>query len=510
MTLIHLMQRFLAEPTEMVTFSDDDHGFSALAEIHLTGTEQREEDGFVVKEILRTGEWPVIPTRNGTLKRPLKIIRDGVSSQQDGIIALSELVENFKKVNMRVQVPLSNDDNDHKNITALNTGYVRDIWIVDGENSSKLVAKIEFTEPEVKEKVLRGTYADVSCGIPWELTSRGQNYGATLEHVAITNRGFIDDLGPFLAMSDGTKDAEATHFSTAEAIEQIGASVDITPAIVDAAKLIESANGQIQKVLGEHFEVQHITASGFHVRNENLKTSWTIPFSVDEDGNTVISAITEWTNSKDEEEAEPGAGAEEVPAPEPQHHPAPILPTGPEGELEAARRLREARLGASDKIPSTNKEANMPLTREELEALNLSDLPEGQRAVFQKVLDENSTLAASNREASVAERVTELEGLGLKEFPGALKLYREVALADDGGPAVILSDNGTKSPKTAKSILDDFIEAIKGAEGKVHLSDQALVSGSDIKPPDGPEGEKKPLEERVAETRSELGLGAKK
>lgn len=148
----------------------------------------------------------------------------------------------------------------------------------------------------------------------------------------------------------------------------------------------------------------------------------------------------------------------------------------------------------------------MPLTREELEQLNLSDMPEGQRAAFQKILDENSTLAATTRTSEADKRVTELEGLGFKGYPGALKLYRQVMLSDDGGPAVVLlSDDGKKkSTKTALEILDGFIEAIKGAEGKVTLSDQADLVPDDEKPPNTPEGEKKPLKDRVEEARAAL------
>jgi hypothetical protein len=73
---------------------------------------------------------------------------------------------------------------------------------------------MDFTEPEVKERVLRGTYSDVSCGIPWSILSRGKKYGASLEHVAITNRPFIDGLGPFLAASDNIEEeVEVMHFA---------------------------------------------------------------------------------------------------------------------------------------------------------------------------------------------------------------------------------------------------------------------------------------------------------
>jgi hypothetical protein len=191
--------RGVVGPKGFMAFSDDQA--TAYAEVHLAGTDQREEQGFVVKEILRTGTWKVTPTRGGIKNVPLTIVRRRQERPEKNIISLSELVSNFKALDMRVQIPLSDDDDDHKNITATNTGYVRDIWIVDSANGSKLVAKMEFTEPDVKDKVLRGTYADVSCGIPWQVVSRGSTYGTSLEHVAITNRPFIDGLGGFIAMS---------------------------------------------------------------------------------------------------------------------------------------------------------------------------------------------------------------------------------------------------------------------------------------------------------------------
>ena len=176
-----------------------------------------------------------------------------------------------------------------------------------------------------------------------------------------------------------------------------------------------------------------------------------------------------------------------------------------DGELKAARTIREARLGIAAS-QSTTKEGNMPLSREELEALNLADMPEAQRVAFQKLIDENSGLAASSKTAQADKRVTELEKLGLKDKPGALKLYRDVMLSDDGGPAVVvLSDDGReKKSLTALNILDQFIEAIKGADSKVHLSDQATLVPDDTKPPETPEGEKKPFTERLEQAKNAL------
>lgn len=498
---------------ELLTFSENT---TAYAEIHLSGTDQREVGGFVEKEILRTGHWPVIPTRGGLVKKPLTIIRDGKSDKDKGIIALSEILDNFRKLDLRVQIPLSNDDDDHKNITALNTGYVRDLWIVDTENGSRLVAKMEFTEPDVKDKVLRGTFSDVSCGIPWELMSRGQKYGACLEHVCITNRPFLDDLGPFLAMSDrDAKDVEVAHFTLEEQPPEppqvVVERVEVDPfGGLSLRQIIEQSESSLPETM-QGFTVEDVKAAGLVVKNEAGMT-WLVPFKVEDE--KIVPQTEGWTFLKTEGEPKAPESVVETP-PAPSQPPTPTPPAPPESsgdpedrELEAARRIRQARLGVAAS-QSTKKEAHMPLTREELEQLNLSELPEGQRAVFQKLLDENSDLAASSRTSEADQRVIELEGIGFKEKPGALKLYRQVMLADDGGPAVVvLSDDGKKKSKTALSILDDFIEAIKGAEGKVVFSDQAQLVPDDIKPPATPEGEKAPLSERLAAAKTALGVGA--
>ena len=463
-------------------FADGDNRI--FAEVQLAGTDAKEESGFVIKEVLRTGEWPVIPTKGGKIKKPLRIVRDGKSSAKDGTIALAELVENFKAGAIsNPQIPLSDDEDDHKNITRVNTGYVRDLWIVDENDQSKLVAKMEFTEPEVMGKVLRGTYADVSCGIPWRVTSRGREYGAALEHVAITNRPFIDGLGPFLAASDSVKsDFEVVAFGE-------------TPAPhLTADQILASAHEQIKQWVA-NFNVKDVKDSDYSVaftegddsvfiRNHVSDTAWTVPFEID--GESVsLSEYSNWVVVKEEGENEP--------------------PPRSVSALEKARRLREIRLSQRT-MTKRAKGDNMSLTREDLDALELSD---DARAELQTILDENASLRASTRASEADRRVDELKDLGLAERPGFLKLYRDVKLSDDGGPAVVLlSDSGQEKERlTALEILDRAIEALKGSDQKVHLSDQALVSGNDNPPPADAEGEKpKSDEERIAEAKRELGL----
>lgn len=144
------------------------------------------------------------------------------------------------------------------------------------------------------------------------------------------------------------------------------------------------------------------------------------------------------------------------------------------------------------------------LSNEELDRLELSD---ETRAVLADVLKENADLKSRNRVAEVDQRIEQLKELGLNERPSALKLYRDVMLSDDGGPAVILlSDEGEeKKQLSAVEILDQFIVAIKGSDEKVALSEQALVTGDDDKPPADASGEL-PLDERVAKMKAELQI----
>jgi hypothetical protein len=515
----------------------------AYAEVHLASSAPTVQNGLVRKEILRTGHWPVIPTRGGIIKYPLTVIRDGHSDQDKGIIALSELMENFERVGQRVPIPLTDDGDDHANQIRTNTGFVESLEIVDNDDDdARLVAILNFTEPDVREKVLRGTYADVSCGIPWTFTSRGREYGSVLEHVAITNRPFISGLGEFLALSDGddavTRDV--SHFTVSEPPPTPGVTYATGTTTTNGAspappeiKIVDPFGGlTLRQILGsalqavpedmrDTFAVIDVQANGVVVQNDESKMALRIPFRVEE--GRLVSSSEGWARLKYEGEAtplaehKPATSSQEQPPPEPpedsrvREEDPPASPESfadPEDrELEAARQIRQTRMGtrAVAASQSTKKEGHMPLTREELEQLNLSDMAEGQRAAFQKILDENSTLAASNRTSKADERVTELEGIGLKQYPGALKLYRQVMLADDGGPAVVLlSDSGRKQTKTALEILDDFIEAIKGADAKVVLSDQIALVPDDTKPPDTPAGEKKPLPERLADAKAAL------
>lgn len=478
---------------EIWDFADQE---SSFAEIHLAGASTEEKDGFVIKEVLRTGEWPVIPTGNGLIKQPLRVVRDGSSSKDDGVLSMAEIVENFKAGAIaNPQIPLSDDEKDHKNLTRLNTGFVRDIWIEDKDGGSVLKAKMEFTEPDVKARVLRGTYADVSCGIPWGVRSRGKEFGSTLEHVAITNRPFIDGLGPFLAASDKEEaEVEVTHFG--DQTEIVGAETETPEVEVETEKAPETFLEALQVQFGlspevaSQYTITSIDGADIVLANSTTHTAWTVPFTAS--GTSVsLADFSDWKVVNEEKVSDKDAA------------PSGALRQVIEmSDLENSHRLRELRLSQ----PNGNGSGGSAMPENGIELLDGLELSDEARAAIQNVLDENASLRSRSREQDADSRIEELKELGLEDRPGALKFYRQVFLSDDGGPAVVLlSDDGKeeKSRLTALEVLDSFIEGIKGSDGKLALSDQHLASGNDNKAPENAD-EETPVAERLKAAKTAL------
>lgn len=478
---------------------------SSLNEIAFLGAAAVEEDGLVWKDILRVGEWTHTPTNKGLLARKLNIIGDGDSDPDNGIISLSELETNFNDGAVPyVQVPLSDEEKkDHKNIAKVNTGFVRKLKKVVRDGVEYLRAGIEFTEPEVKEKVLRGTIPDCSAGVPYYVTRRKDNktFKTVLDHVCLTGKPFIDGLGPFGLMAADGEDNQEIEVDLWELEDTLKPEdqpkppeTETEPKNSDIPHLTFKAQTvAIQKALGDQlrlnsdYVVEDIDPNStiVTISHKTANMKWEVPFKLMNDTEIPVrlASVDRWKPI--EEEAE-----EEV---------KPVAITASD-ELHQSQELRELRLAQ----PTSNKGGiNMGTTAPSLEGVELSD---EARTRVNAILAENQTLRASNREGDADKRIVELEGLGLKERPGALKLYRQVFLSDDQRPAMVLfADNqgGKEEGLTATALLDRFIEALKG-DGGVNFSDQALESGNDKKPPATPDGELKPLAERVEDSKTAL------
>jgi hypothetical protein len=136
---------------------------STLTEVFFAG-EQKESDGAIWAEILREGEFATTPLGKNILNKPFKVIRSGTSipDPENLTVSMEELVSNFNdKAFEYVTIPLSHEDH-----LLENTGYIEELKIEEDENGvAKLWAKHRFTEPDVEEKVKRGSIPSRSAGI---------------------------------------------------------------------------------------------------------------------------------------------------------------------------------------------------------------------------------------------------------------------------------------------------------------------------------------------------------
>lgn len=489
-----------------VGYSDN----SVLNQIQFSGTDAVEEEGLIWKDILRTGAWKGTPTKDGVLKRSLRIVRDGLSDAGEGVLSLSEVLKNFDEGAVQyVTVPLSDDIEDHKNIARLNTGFVRKLKLVDQNGMSVLRAGFDFTEPDVKDKVLRGTIPDVSAGIPFGVTRRSDNrtFGAVLDHVCLTRKPFVSDLGPFgIAAADGEDlpveaweqeevETTATPAPTSDQLPPNPSESEEpkTPEEENLPEPIVLSNRQLENAitnalrqqlrLSPEYYIVDVNGDTAIVSHRTSRSSWEVPFNrTDSAENPILlHGVDSWKLIE-------------------ENQPTEVAASEPVDELTRARELRELRLSQPT---STGGTSMSTLT---LDGVELSDLPEEARNRIQSIVEDNQRLSRTNRESEVDKRIEALKELGFADRPGALKFYRQVMLDDDQGAALVLFSDKPESERvkvTAIQILDRFIDALKDNDA-VQFSDQHLDSGNNRKPPTDASGEKKPLDERVEEANKAL------
>ncbi len=162
------------------------------------------DDGTVAKAIMRAGTWPVTPTRGGVIPRPLRIVTSGPSDPSTGVLSLTAIERSFPLAG--VPVTLSGTADDHDDREAHRVGLLKSIRLI----GDRLVGRFLFTDDGVRQRVRNGSIVDVSAGIV---------NGVRLDHVALTNRPFLDGLGSFM-FSRGA--GEIVHVdATAGSVQQI-------------------------------------------------------------------------------------------------------------------------------------------------------------------------------------------------------------------------------------------------------------------------------------------------
>ena len=102
---------------------------------------------------------------------------------------------------------------------------------------------------------------------------------------------------------------------------------------------------------------------------------------------------------------------------------------------------------------------------------------ERQNAEIERLKSELGETREEVKRRRVDDRIDELKAMGLSQWPGLLAEVRNVMLSDDGGAALLLSeekDGETAASKlTVTDVVERFIGALPTEDGKIVLSEQA-------------------------------------
>ncbi len=466
-----------------------------LTEVFLSGEDQAQsDDGLVWKTILRTGEWKVHPNGKGA---PLKFIKEGKTDPTNGVVALSDIKDAFEDQAIEhVTIPLSTrkDTDSHDDLTIDNTGFIKKVKIVDGSDGiSRLVAGHQFTEDQVAKKVLNGSIAGNSAGLlfNWTRKSDGKTYPVAMAHSALTNRPWLDNLGPFgIAASDEVDVIETLEPVIVDESEGKKPSEEVPPPYEEKITVPDSGTEEGEKDLEKEDSFVKKIAEGFNKALENFADSW-----------------MKKQNTVQKEEHSAGTPAESQDRPLITTPSIPVQKTDAELLREQQQR-REAYLSQERTKQSTTNGGN---GMTDLSKLELSD--EAKRAFEDQqnqLAERDKELArfrAQARKSEVDSRIAELKEMGLEQHPGLLKVIQEIYLSDDGGTALLLSQEGEDEKKkfSASQIVDRLLDALPKKDEKIALSTQVVEPDKDKKPPVDTDDEL-PLEERLEGARKFLGL----
>lgn len=227
-------------------FADDDQTDLADADnmifLHLSNHEGGDEEDFTLadgtkakviwKDLLVEGTYPMTPTAQGAIEKPMHVIRQGASDPAQGIISMSDLLESHKDgAHKYVTIPTK-----HRDDLLDNTGYVPQpdgVRVVEKKGKNVFQAALGFTEPDIAGKVRRGTIPDVSAGILFGFRNKSKNkrYRCSLKHAALTPVPFMGNLDPFPAVfaSDDLNEGILTEEMTQQHFQFDGTVLEAAP-----------------------------------------------------------------------------------------------------------------------------------------------------------------------------------------------------------------------------------------------------------------------------------------
>jgi hypothetical protein len=447
-------------------------------EIFLSGGEVSEDDGLVWKEVLREGQWAYRPGVGGRpTPVPLKVVAGEASSGDE--ISMADLQKSFEDHAVdHVTVPTSHEDKPHQN-----TGHVRKLRIEDKSGKKVLKAGIEFTEPDIKGKALRGTIANVSAGVIFDYVKKdsGKKFGQVLGHVALTNKPWINGMQPF-GLSDEFEDNEIvplmlqdTVWDTGKSLTWLRDKVNQAIASEDSFVLDIMPNRALVSKYSEGKEENFVVP--FQIRSGDVKLAGEDKW---------IKATKEWVEtslSEDKDfvrdfgshlnrlsEEAPNSGDERKPE------------TGGKTHMsdKSSRENENDTQGAPSDSPAPEVVGLSEEKVNELIAAAKEEAKEEYETKLSETASKNAELQKSVHKMKVNEKVEGLKELGFSSQAGLLAEIRNLLLADvEGTKTLTLSEEVDGESKevslSATEVIERIIDSMpKNDDGKIDFGEMAL------------------------------------
>lgn len=472
---------------------------SQLSEVYLAdGIADEGDNGLIWKEILREGEWAYRPgPDHKPIPVPLKVVSGKANSKTE--IGMADLLEAFNEGAVdHVTVPTSHEDRPHEN-----TGHVRALKKINIDGKAKLLAGIEFTEPDIKSKVLRHSIANTSAGIIFDYVRKdsGKDYRQVLGHVALTNKPWINGMEAFSMSPD--VDIVFSDENTIPLVLSDGPDEDYLVAL--SADEIESL---------DNLYLKDFTAER---RRELAKKGHALPdgsFPI-ENEEDLKNAIQAFGRAKNKEAAKrhiikraKALGKTNL-LPndwkvslsddnEKEATEVSMAEKNEEGKTEETRQEETSKNPAPDVVISEE-------TRKEL----FSEIAEKFKPQLEEKDAENKELRKKVHAMEVDSRINELKEEGFSEYPGLLKEIRGVMLADNGSETLTLSESVDGEEKevslSVTGAVERIINALPKQDGKVNFGEQHSATDDKNRPEVDPNKEKS-TDEKIALAAEELGL----
>lgn len=492
---------------------------TVMGELFCAEPGSREEDGLMWYPILPVGELKVNPMYKGkAVQRPLRIV-EGKSPDPLEAIGLQDIVEAFEEGAIQhVTIPLSHNDK-----TDENTGFIRKLRVSTNEATGKrqLEAGHDFTEPQIKEKVQRGTIANRSCGIEFGYVRKtdGKKFPAVLQHVALTNRPWIPGMKPYGALH-ASEQLDIIPLMSTDNSNRSDNAWSKTRSLSWQKNRLEEALENVGDFLLEDLDGDVVLLS------DEKGKYYSAPYLIRDDKAEIYERST-WTDVELADEDKPSVEADEPSVEETiEKTVSKEVDSTDEASKEATGMKVEGTAGPGDASAGTSpgpevalsdaKKARLVLAETNHKATQGGDKMAGENGTVElseeqikAIVEENKKLREETRKAKVDARIEELSRLGLSEHPGLLKKVREYYLSDDGEPAtaVYLSEGAAPKLETVTEIVDGILDVMpKDKDNKFSLSEQHVELENHSRPEEDTEVENMTARERADYWRGELGI----